>query len=73
MSTKMTLKYVEPKDGKPGAHLYEDIYECSEDEVVLSLENVTASLTACANTGATVAVVIPRDLARKLGLLEAKP
>lgn len=72
MSTKMTLKYIAPENGKPGAHLYEDPMNYPDDTVVLRLDGVQLAMRTDINFGASVSVAIPYDLAHQLGLLEAK-
>ncbi len=78
MSTKVTIKYRHQSAGHPGFHLYNDVLDSfgSEDEsgspVYLCLDGVAATLQTLDSGGASVTVVLPRGVARELGLLPAE-
>lgn len=75
MSTKETIKYRHQSAGNPGFHLYNDVLDrsCSDDgsgsPVYLCLDGVAATLQTMDSGGASVTVVLPRGVARELGLL----
>ncbi|MDC8773342.1 hypothetical protein PRZ03_17300 [Paucibacter sp. hw8] len=75
MSAKETIKYRHQSAGQPGFHLYNDLLDgfCSDDKcespVYLCLDGVAATLQTMDSGGASVAVVLPRGVARELGLL----
>ena len=75
MSTKATIKYREATAGQPGFHLYDDVLDSlgSEEEVkspvYLRLDGVPAVLKTLESGGASVTIVLPRGVARELGLL----
>lgn len=71
MSTRSSIKYSR-EDGKPGYHLWEDCFEVMADpegaDVVLELSGIHGELS----TGGEVMIVLPREMARELGLLPPK-
>ena len=75
MSIKATIKSRGRTAERPGFHLYHDVLDSfgSEDEaespVYLRLDGVAATVQTLDSGGATVTVVLPRELARELGLL----
>lgn len=75
MSTKVSLKSGDAADGRPGFHLYEEIFEALDAEdagreacVYLRLDGVAAWTAPCAG-GQSVIVEIHRETARTLGLV----
>lgn len=74
MSTKGTLKYERDEATKQQVHLYQDVFD--EDHVYLELVGFpfeAASSIALSSQGpGRVAVRLPNEWARKLGLLDAK-
>lgn len=79
MSTKVTIKWRNQSAGYPCYHLYDDVLDSfgSEDEreapVYLRLDGVGATMQTLESGGASVTVVLPRQVARELGLLPAVP
>jgi len=75
VSTKVTIKWRAQTAGHPGFHLYDDVFDSLgyEDEgqspVYLRLDGVAVTLQTLDSGGASVTVVLPRELARELGLL----
>lgn len=75
MSTKETIKFRHKNAGHPGFHLYNDVLDGlgakdeSESPVYLCLDGVAATLQTLDSGGASVTVVLPRGVARELGLL----
>ena len=75
MSTRVTIKYRCQSVEGPGFHLYDDVLDSfgaddeSQSPVYLCLDGVAATLQTLDSGGASVTVVLPRDLARELGLL----
>ena len=78
MSTKVTVKERAREGGRPGFHLYEDVLdefalpENAEQPVYLQLDGVKVGLSTLDDGGASVTVVIPRELAGILGLLPSE-
>lgn len=78
MSTKMSIKHRMPTEDAPGYHLYEDCIDSwlgpddAEPPVYLRFDGVHAELETT-EVGATVTVILPRDIARELGLLPNTP
>jgi hypothetical protein len=64
MSTRSTIKYSRPDDA-PGFHLFSDAWDGPEDPVELELFGVEAEVS----TSGYVRVVLPRAMARELGML----
>ena len=76
MSTKVSIKWRDHTDARPGFHLYEDALDYFVDEtgeveppVYLRLDGVGVQLETLAAGGATLTVALPRELAQELGLL----
>ena len=70
MSTKSSIKWKEQTAGGPGYHLYDDVLDFEEDPpVYLRLDGVQVELETTGDSGASVTVVLPRAIARELGLL----
>jgi hypothetical protein len=76
VSTKVSIKWREGTPTQPGFHLYDDCMDSlvvddgeSEPPVYLRLDGVAVQLQTLATAGASVTIVLPRDLARALGLL----
>ena len=73
MSTKSSIKWREQSGSTPGFHLYDDVLDYQDDApVYLRLDGVHAEMQTQAG-GATVTVILPREMARELGLLPAMP
>ena len=77
MSTKVTMKWRPQTGSKPGFHLYEDVMDSFGDDadrpdapVYLRLNGVALDLRTLEGGGACVTIVLPRELARELGLLQ---
>ncbi len=67
MSTRSTIKHSRP-DGAPGYHTFIDLFDHGDDQPFhLELFGVEADLSTSGN----LHVVIPRAMARELGLLPA--
>jgi len=73
MSTKATLKSRSQIAGSPGFHLYEetalDSSDSEDEPVYLQVDGVAATVQTLKTGGASVTMVLPRELARELGLL----
>jgi hypothetical protein len=76
MSTKSSIKARHSTSEQPGFHLYTDVLDsldvrdgAPEPPVYLRLDGVAAQLETLNSGGATVTVVLPRGMARELGLL----
>ena len=78
MSTKVSLKYHRDEQGGGWFHLYRDCFDFDNEFVYLELRGVpieaanSFDLTGEKGFG-SVAVRIPEDWARKLGLLGERP
>lgn len=82
MSTKTTLLAGDRSDTEPGFHLYEDgldqmfsdLVDAPEEEapVYLALEGVDVAQLTMSGGQAHLTVKLPRETARKLGLLPPK-
>jgi hypothetical protein len=79
MSTRSTIKWSDGENGEPGFHLYDDLADTFRDlpeghehPVYLAVHGVPAQMETT-NGGASVTVVLPRAMARALGLLPAVP
>ena len=77
MSTKVTMKWRAQTVSQPGFQLYEDVMDSFGDDadrqnapVYLRLEGVALDLHTLEGGGACVTVVLSRELARELGLLQ---
>ena len=72
MSTKVTIRQRQGGPTQPGFHLYEECFDepvgDGEPPVHLHLKGVAVRLETSDTPGATVTLVIPRTLARELGL-----
>lgn len=77
MSTKATIRFRDQSAEHPGFHLYDDVLDSlgseneSDSPVYLRLDGVAAKLQTLDGGGASVTVVLPRVVARELGLLPA--
>lgn len=76
MSTKVTIRHLDRAGDLPGFHVYEDVLDALVDEdadtpVYLELEGVAVKVETLSGGGASIAVVLPRGVARALGLLPA--
>jgi hypothetical protein len=75
MSTKITLKTADQRDGSPGFHLYHDAVHQMDDHAVgngpfyLRLEGVQVHLETLDRGGAVVTIAIPEETAKELGLI----
>jgi hypothetical protein len=73
MSTKVSIRQRRTEATRPGFHLYEDCIDeligDGEPPVYLQFHNIAVRLETLDTPGATVTLVIPRALARELGLL----
>ena len=79
MSAKSSIKWRDPTAEHPGFHLYDDGMDSigaqagdPEPPVYLCLEGLQVQLETHLESGATVTVAIPREMARALGLLPPK-
>lgn len=73
MSTKVSITFCIDEPSGTKAHLYEECLALDNDPIYLELTGVTdISLDVDEHAGTTVNVAIPRELARKLGLLAPK-
>lgn len=77
MSTKVSIKWRRRNDSQPGFHLYDDVLDSLGDDagereppVYLRLDGVNVELHTLAAGGTSVTVVLPREVARSLGLLQ---
>ena len=77
MSTKVTVKWRAQSASQSGFQLYEDVLDSLGDDVdrdgapvYLRLDGVALDLHTLDGGGASVTVVLPRELARELGLLQ---
>lgn len=77
MSTKVTMSWRAKTESQPGFHLYEDVMDSFGENadrhdapVYLRLDGVAMDLRTLKGGGACVTVVLPRELARELGLLQ---
>jgi hypothetical protein len=80
MSSKVTMKWRARTGHQPGFQLYEDVMNSLGDDggrddapVYLCLDGVALDLLTLEGGGACVTVVLPRELARELGLLQPPP
>lgn len=77
MSTKVSIRRCQAEATRPGFHLYEDCIDelvgDGEPPVYLQLHGIAVRLETLDTPGAAVTLVIPRALARELGLLAADP
>jgi hypothetical protein len=72
MSTRSSIKWREKTESHPGFHLYEDALDREPDApVYLELDGIEASMET-ARGGASVVLVLQRELACALGVLPAK-
>jgi hypothetical protein len=73
MSTKCSIKWREQEGETPGFHLWEDAFEKLDHgdnaPVYLRLDGVPAGLETLNSGGASVCVVLPREMAIALGLV----
>ena len=72
MSTKSSIKWRDQTNGAPGFHLYDDVLDSignDDPPVYLRLDGVHANLETQPGGGVTVTVVMPREMARVLGLV----
>lgn len=79
MSTKSSLKCRDHTAAQPGFHLYDDVMDSfgaqqgdPEPPVFLRLDGLQVQLETNQESGATVTLAIPREMARVLGLLPPK-
>lgn len=72
MSTRSSIKYSRPDDG-PGYHLFDDCFETLTEGENARVELELFGVEAEMSTGGYVRVVLPRAMARELGLLPPKP
>lgn len=79
MSTKVSIKWRKETPTQPGFHLYDDWLDASvedrggvEPPVYLELDGVAVQVETRPNGGASVALTLPRELARELGLVPAR-
>jgi hypothetical protein len=77
MSTKVSIKWRDQREDRPGFHLYEDALDSlgvdmddREAPVYLRVDGVSLDLHTLAGGGASVTVALPREAARSLGLLQ---
>ena len=74
MSTRSTIKYERDENSGAGFHLFEDVLDDNPDNeatVYLELFHVPMVNVLCCH-GNCVEVEIPREWARKLGMLPGK-
>lgn len=75
MSTRVSIKSRDPSAGLPSFHLYEDVLDSFgmetevEQPVYLQLDGVDVRFETTKTGAASVTVVLPRAVARELGLL----
>ena len=70
MSTRSSIKWKEHTKDSPGYHLYNDVLDSEDDPpVYLRLVGVQVELETIGESGASVMVTLPREIARELGLV----
>ena len=70
MSTKRSVKWKERTNEGPGYHLYNDVLDADDDPpVYLRIDGVHVELETIGESGASVTIVLPRGIARELGLV----
>ena len=68
MSTRSSIKW-DRDDNGVGFHLYEDVLDESDGPVYLDLDGLPSVCVTASEHGHAVTIAIPREWARKLGLL----